>query len=67
MLVLPRLQIKLESVNTWFEVEIPRQYAGDMKTCRPMFSVKGENMSRPEQERWQSIIEEKLDEIADTE
>jgi acylphosphatase len=67
MLVLPRLQIKLESANTWFEVEIPRQYAGDLQTCRPTFSVKGENISRPEQERWQIIIEEKLDEIADTE
>jgi hypothetical protein len=63
----PHLQIKLESVTTWFEVQIPPQYSGDLKTCRPAFSVKGENISRHEQERWRSIVKEKIDEIEDTE
>lgn len=65
----PHLQIKLESVNTWFEVRVPHQYAGDLQTRKsgPTFSIKGENISRFEQERWQSIIDEKLNEIAGTE
>lgn len=67
MFMSPRIQIRLESADTWFEFEIPPQYAGDLQICRPTFSVKGENISRPEQERWQSIIEGKIDEIADTE
>ena len=44
------------------EVEFPRSYPGD-SASRPIISVKEENMDRREQERWQKIVKERLDEI----
>jgi hypothetical protein len=61
------LQLKVEAANVWLEVRMPSQYMGDLRDSRPSFSVKGENISRSEQESWGRIIAEKSSEIAETE
>lgn len=44
----------------WFEVELPTDYPrGDA----PVIYVKGDNLGRVEQEKWQTVIHEKLDEL----
>ncbi|KAJ6601115.1 hypothetical protein DFH09DRAFT_1126903 [Mycena vulgaris] len=55
----PRIQVKPQHSKIWFEVLFPPP--GDSS---PTVSVKSENVSRSEQERWQTIIHEKMDEIA---
>ena len=54
--------INVDNSPLWIEVEFPRSYPGD-STSRPIISVKEENMDRGEQERWQKIVKERLDEI----
>lgn len=61
-------QIKVEAAtHVWFEILFPYQYLGDLESCCPNISVKGQYLGRIEQERWQKIIEEKVGEIAGTE
>ncbi|KAJ6541663.1 hypothetical protein B0H19DRAFT_1212822 [Mycena capillaripes] len=55
----PHIQVKPQSSKIWFEVQFPT-----LDNSLPSVSVKGENATRSEQERWQSIIQEKMDEIA---
>jgi hypothetical protein len=57
----PHIQVKSQS-SIWFEVRFPMA-----DNSNPSVSVKGENITRSEQERWQSIIQEKMDEIAASE
>jgi hypothetical protein len=57
----PHIQVKSQS-SIWFEVHFPTA-----NNSNPSVSVKGENITRSEQERWQSIIQEKMDEIAASE
>jgi len=55
-------QVKLDSAHIWFEVELPRLYPSG--GVRPMVSVKGD-IARDEQERWQGIVRDKLQELDD--
>ncbi|KAF9554054.1 hypothetical protein CPC08DRAFT_644792 [Agrocybe pediades] len=60
--------IRLDGSNIWFDITLPidQQLEGslDLKKC---VSVKGEGITRAEQEKWQGIIAEKLEEISDSE
>jgi hypothetical protein len=58
----PRFQIKPQSSSTCFEVKFPGP-----DNPIPSISVNGASVTRSEQERWQEIIREKMDEIATSE
>jgi len=57
-----RFQVKLDNAHIWFEVELPSNYPN----ARPVVSVKGD-VARGEQDRWQSIVREKMQELESTE
>ncbi|KAJ7146412.1 hypothetical protein C8R44DRAFT_757371 [Mycena epipterygia] len=56
----PRIQVKPHHSKIWLEAQFPAADSVDI----PRVSIKGENITRSEQESWQSIIHEKMDEIA---
>ncbi|KAI0931058.1 hypothetical protein AcW1_001446 [Taiwanofungus camphoratus] len=65
-----RFQVTLERARTWFIVELPSDYGGSpngTEPSRPVVSVKGENIGRSEQERWQAIIKDKMADLQDSE
>ncbi|KAJ8462375.1 hypothetical protein ONZ45_g17959 [Pleurotus djamor] len=49
--------------NIWFEVTLPENYPEQ----RPEISVKGEDISRQDQERWQTLVQAKLEELVSSE
>ncbi|EGO05384.1 hypothetical protein SERLA73DRAFT_44012 [Serpula lacrymans var. lacrymans S7.3] len=53
-----RFEIKLTGAKVWFEIELPRNYP-DAGT-KPQISIKGEDISRSEQEHWQDVVREKM-------
>lgn len=57
---LPQFSICAESARLWLNV----QYA---QTERPVVAVKGDDITRAEQERWHQIILERSEELCDTE
>ncbi|RDB24428.1 RWD domain-containing protein 2B [Hypsizygus marmoreus] len=62
-----QIQVTLEAAKISFRVEVPTRYTGNLSEWPPSFSLKGENMTRIEQAQWHRIIEEKLQELSDTE
>ena len=52
-----RFEIRVQDVPIWFEVELPRWYP---ETAEPIVYVKGDNLRRGEQERWQSLVKDKM-------
>ncbi|TFK42249.1 hypothetical protein BDQ12DRAFT_677878 [Crucibulum laeve] len=62
----PHFQLKVEKSNVWFEVTNTGGTQRDNGTDL-MVSVKGEDITRVEQEHWQEIIQDKLGEIGDSE
>lgn len=58
----PHIQLKPRDSKIWFEL----QFASPDNPAPPI-SVKGENITRSEQQRWQDVIREKMDEIATSE
>ncbi|KAJ4495962.1 hypothetical protein C8J55DRAFT_414473 [Lentinula edodes] len=57
----PSLHIGLENFNVWFEVTL------SLVQQQPLVAVKGEDISRDEQEKWQRIVKEKFNDIGDSE
>ncbi|KAJ3854360.1 hypothetical protein EV368DRAFT_36908 [Lentinula lateritia] len=57
----PSLHIGLENFNVWFEVTL------SLVQQQPLVAVKGEDISRDEQERWVRIVKEKFKDIGDSE
>ncbi|KAJ7207484.1 hypothetical protein GGX14DRAFT_635247 [Mycena pura] len=55
----PRIRVKPQHASVWFEVQFPGPGSGNPRL--PAIAVKGENMSRAEQQRWQHIIQERLE------
>ena len=53
--------VSIESWHIWFQVELPRTYPE--ADVRPLVTVKGEDITRAEQEAWKSIVDEKLNEV----
>ncbi|KAJ3999047.1 hypothetical protein F5050DRAFT_1088851 [Lentinula boryana] len=64
-LPLPGFHIGLENYNVWFEVTLPLSTSD--KQNHTLVSVKGESISRDQQENWQRIIKERLRDIGDSE
>ncbi|GLB43703.1 putative protein of unknown function (DUF1115) [Lyophyllum shimeji] len=62
-----RVQVKVDAAKISFVVGIPLNYSGNIAEAAPMFTVKGDEISRLEHDRWQRVIEESLKEIGDTE
>ncbi|KAF5384802.1 hypothetical protein D9615_000942 [Tricholomella constricta] len=62
-----RVEIKVKSARVFFVIELPLRYAGSLAETTPTFAVKGDQITRVEQHQWQRFIEEKLEEIAETE
>jgi hypothetical protein len=53
-------EVKLQSSNIWFEVELPNSYPdGGL----PPISVKGADVTRDEQEKWTMTIRERSHEL----
>lgn len=61
------IRIQIESARLSFGVMIPFQYAGNLADTSPLFTVKGDSLSRDEQERWQNVIKNKLRALDDPE
>jgi hypothetical protein len=57
----PFVGIHVDGAKIWFEMK-PNEEASKM-----IISVKGEGITRAEQERWRSLVVEKMEEISDSE
>lgn len=57
----PHFAIKVDDSKLWFEVELPDAYPDDAAT--PLVAIKGEGITRHEQERWQAFTKETLEEL----
>lgn len=69
-----RFHVKVEGVQIWFEVELPRAYDGGVLALRSTdgderieVSAKGADLGRVDQARWNAIIRECMDELQDSE
>lgn len=66
-------ELKVDGVNIWFQVTLTPPKAsgvgeGDISELQPAtISVKGENITRAEQEHWQCIIAQMMEEIGSSE
>lgn len=66
----PVFQVGLEDFNIWFEISLPSSSWDSASSGIPLHNlpaVKGENISRCQQERWQKIVQENFQEIGDSE
>lgn len=54
------IQIHIEAAKLRISIQVPTSYAGNLVDVPPTFSIKGDQITRLEQEQWQAIIEEKL-------
>ncbi|KAF9078643.1 hypothetical protein BDP27DRAFT_1309935 [Rhodocollybia butyracea] len=66
----PVFQVGLEDFNVWFEISLPSSSwdsASSGASLHNLIAVKGENISRYQQERWQKIVQERFQEIGDSE
>ncbi|KAH8119777.1 hypothetical protein DFH11DRAFT_1500382 [Phellopilus nigrolimitatus] len=55
-----RFEVRIRDVPLWFEVELPREYP---EHDAPAVYVRGDAIDRAEQERWQTIVRDKLAEL----
>ncbi|KAF5366138.1 hypothetical protein D9757_010957 [Collybiopsis confluens] len=62
----PSFLIGLEEYNVWFEATL-QTTASSTTSVHMQIAVKGEDISRSQQERWQSVVKEKVGEIRESE
>jgi hypothetical protein len=63
-----RFQIRVSGARIWFEVELPSSKRTTSTTqAQARISIKGENISRDVQERWQAAVREKMLEVGNSE
>lgn len=68
----PRIQVKTEDPHIWFEVALPPDY-GDPQVSHSKrrehlssaISIRGDSVTRSEQETWQGIIASAISELGD--
>ena len=65
-------QLRVDSASVWFEIELPLGYPPSAEHPRaehtlPQVSVRGDQISRSEHERWQAVVKEKMQEVRDSE
>lgn len=65
----PTIGIRVDGANVWFTVTFRDEEISEVRGDHPRVSVsvKGEDISRHDQERWQMAVVEKLSEIGDSE
>ncbi|PSR72035.1 hypothetical protein PHLCEN_2v12101 [Hermanssonia centrifuga] len=56
-------QVKTNDSPIHFEVELPREYGESLGQSLPRISVKGDEITRVEQERWQLLVKEQVSEL----
>ncbi len=56
-------QVKTNGSSIHFEVELPKEYGESLGKTLPRISVKGDGITRVEQERWQSLVKEQVSEL----
>ncbi|TFK90060.1 hypothetical protein K466DRAFT_485475 [Polyporus arcularius HHB13444] len=60
----PHLQLKLEtSADVWYDVTLPPDYGQALEGRLPVISVRGDNLGRAEQERWQRVVADALESV----
>lgn len=57
--------LRVEGSKIWFEITLAP--VGDSGKSKPFVSVKGEDITRVDQEKWHMVIVEGLEEISDSE
>ncbi|OCH92978.1 hypothetical protein OBBRIDRAFT_790700 [Obba rivulosa] len=64
-----RLEITIDHAPVQFQVELPSDYGGgsQLDGVKPLVSVKGDSISRSEQERWQKLVKDTLSELSGSE
>ena len=64
----PILQLRVDGSDVWFEISIPRDYdSADKGTSVPPVSVKGDQLTRTAQERWQGSVTHLMQKLEDSE
>ncbi|EMD32605.1 hypothetical protein CERSUDRAFT_68618 [Gelatoporia subvermispora B] len=68
----PRFELKIDHAPVRFQIELPPSYGGELDdgtpdVTRPLVSVRGDSISRSEQERWQVLVNETIDELQNSE
>ena len=60
--------LKLDDSDIWFDITIPKNYGmDDGAHTFPLVAAKGEQLGRAEQEKWNSSVVERLQEVRDSE
>ena len=63
-----RFQVKCTDVPVWFEIEFPDAKEGDtFLAVESLVAVRGDGISRTEQERWQQIVKDLAADLTDSE
>ncbi|KAI9066477.1 hypothetical protein FKP32DRAFT_1542034, partial [Trametes sanguinea] len=60
-----RFAVRAEDSDIWFDVTLPSDYGEEGRM--PAIDVKGEHLGREEQQRWQAIVAEALQEVRGSE
>ncbi|EIW64483.1 uncharacterized protein TRAVEDRAFT_41894 [Trametes versicolor FP-101664 SS1] len=60
-----QFEVKAEDSDVWFGVQLLPGYKEEGVT--PVVSVKGDNLGRAEQERWQAVVAEAIEEVTGSE
>lgn len=58
-----RLRVLSEGVPLWFDIEVSSEHP----KVAPVVLVRGDEITRSEHERWQSIVQDKFREVEDSE
>ncbi|OJT09570.1 RWD domain-containing protein 2B [Trametes pubescens] len=56
-----QFEVRAEDSDVWFGIELPPGYKE--RGTMPIVSVKGHNLGRAEQERWQTVVAEAIEEV----
>lgn len=65
-----KVQVKCADIPIWFEVHFPLGYGSseeEQSSLESVISVRGDQISRADQERWQQIVKECVAEVHDSE
>lgn len=63
-----KFQLRCSGVDVWFEVQLPADYEGQSEhPLDAMVAVRGDQITRAEQERWQKFVTECISEIQGSE
>ncbi|KAI0778869.1 hypothetical protein BD413DRAFT_465887 [Trametes elegans] len=61
-----RFQVRADDRDVWFDVALPPHYSRE-EASLPRVLVKGDNLRRDEQERWQAAVKEAVEDVRGSE